>query len=526
MKNNQPVTGVNREYDARANIISTTDLKGTITYVNPDFVDISGFAADELNGRNHNLVRHPDMPPAAFQNLWDTIKDGRPWMGIVKNRCKNGDHYWVDAYVMPIKQKGVTVEYQSVRYKPDPEHVKRAEYFYQRLSGGRDVGPGFGSKLGLKNKLILGNIVALLPAMLMTQVEALAAYSLIGFLISALMGAVINLSLLRPFGDLVAAARKVFHNPLMNMIYTGRDDEFGEIQLALKMQHSQINAIIGRLSDTTRILGDVAGVTASTSAEANQGVSAQKSEITQVATAMTEMTATVQEIARNASVAAESTKSGMDETTAGRQVVDETIESINALAKEVQRSADVIQNLSEYSANIGDILGVIKGIADQTNLLALNAAIEAARAGEQGRGFAVVADEVRTLAGRTQKSTLEIEEMIERLQVGSRDAVHVMENSRERAEQSVELAAKAGDALETITGAINTITDMNHQIATASEEQSVVAEEINQNIVNISEVADRTSQGVQQSVDATAEMVRATQRLDALVSQFARSGRT
>lgn len=522
MKINLPVTGVNKDFDASANILSTTDLKGIITYVNPDFVQISGFAADELNGYNHNLVRHPDMPPAAFQDLWDTIKRGEPWMGIVKNRCKNGDHYWVDAYVMPIMQDGVTVEYQSVRHKPDPEHVRRAESLYRRIQEGKSVSPGIYSKLGLRNKLILGNIVALLPAILMTQVAGLAPYGLIGFLLSALLGAVINGVLLYPLDGLIRTARKVFHNPLMSMIYTGRDDEFGEIQLALKMQRSQINAIVGRLSDTTMILGNVANVTATTSSEANQGVSTQKNEIIHVATAMTEMTATVQEIAKNASVAAESTKAGMEETSAGKRVVDETIDAIHSLADEVQQAGRVIQELSEYSTNIGDILGVIKGIAEQTNLLALNAAIEAARAGEQGRGFAVVADEVRTLAGRTQKSTLEIEEMIERLQGGSRDAVKVMEESRNKAENSVDLAAKAGDALETITGAINTITDMNHQIATASEEQSAVAEEINQNIVNISEVADQTSRGAQQSVDATDEMVQAIQRLDALVSQFAR----
>jgi methyl-accepting chemotaxis protein len=371
--------------------------------------------------------------------------------------------------------------------------------------------------------LVLWNLVALLPALLMTQVGGTVVYGVIGFLLTALLGAVINFMLLGPFASLVSTARKVFHNPLMSKIYTGRDDEFGEVQLALKMQHSQLNAVVGRMSDTTRIIGSVAEITARTSNEANQGVFDQKGEIMHVATAMTEMTATVQEIARNASVAAESTKSGMEETASGKQVVDETISSINALAQEVQRSADVIQTLSENSSNIGDILGVIKGIAEQTNLLALNAAIEAARAGEQGRGFAVVADEVRTLAGRTQESTLEIEEMIERLQGGSRDAVQVMEHSREQAEHSVELAAKAGDALMTITGSINTITDMNHQIATASEEQSAVAEEINQNIVNISDVADRTSQGAQQSVDAIEEMVQAIQRMNALVTQFARS---
>ncbi|MCU7890481.1 MAG: PAS domain-containing protein [Candidatus Thiodiazotropha sp. (ex Ustalcina ferruginea)] len=137
MKNNQPVTNVNKDFQADANILSTTDLKGAITYVNPDFLKISGFTKEELIGKNHNVVRHPDMPPAAFENLWGDIKADKPWMGIVKNRCKNGDHYWVDAYVMPIQKNGTTIEYQSVRYKPDPDYVKRAEPLYNRLHEGK-----------------------------------------------------------------------------------------------------------------------------------------------------------------------------------------------------------------------------------------------------------------------------------------------------------------------------------------------------------------------------------------------------
>ncbi len=520
MKNNQPVTGVNKDFHASKNILSTTDLKGAITYVNPDFLEISGFTDDELLGVNHNIIRHPDMPPAAFENLWSEIKAGNPWMGIVKNRCKNGDHYWVDAYVMPIQENGVTVEYQSVRYKPAADCVKRAEPLYKRLREGKNIPVSMSSRLGLRNKLVLGNLVALLPALMVTQVNELAAYSLVGFLVSALLGAAINTTLMQPFGAVVDIAKKVFDNSLMSKIYTGRDDEFGHIQLALKMQDSQINAIVGRLSDTTRILDGVANVTAVTSYQANQGVSTQQSEIMQVATAMTEMAATVQEVAKNAALASESTGVGLNETATGKQVVDDTINAIHSLADEVQQSGDVIRRLSEYSANIGDILGVIKGIAEQTNLLALNAAIEAARAGEQGRGFAVVADEVRTLAGRTQESTLEIEQMIERLQGGSHEAVIVMDQSREKAENSVQQAVKAGEALGAITHAINNINDMNYQIATAAEEQSAVADEINKNIVNISEVADSTSEGAMQSVKATEEMVQTIQRLEGLVGQF------
>jgi aerotaxis receptor len=522
MKINKPITDNEKSYGADTNILSTTDLKGAITYANPSFVEISGFSTEELLGTNHNIMRHPDMPPAAFQNLWDDIQAGKPWMGIVKNRCKNGDYYWVDAFVVPIMENGVTVEYQSVRYKPNPEWVERAESIYKRISDGKSVNPSLRSRIGLGKQLLLGNLLALAPALLTSTIESFSAFTPVGFLVTAALIALVNILLMKPFGALVIQAKSLFDNDLMSKIYTDRDDDFGRIELALKIQNSQLRSVIGRISDTTRIMGDMAKTTADASYQANQGVTAQQNEITQVATAMTEMASTVHEVAKNAATAAESTVIGLNEASSGKQVVTTAIDAINRLADEIQQAAGVINKLSEYSANIGDILGVIKGIAEQTNLLALNAAIEAARAGEQGRGFAVVADEVRTLAGRTQESTQQIETMIEQLQGGSQDAVQVMEKSREMAKESVEHAASAGEALETITNAINSISDMNRQIATASEEQSAVAEEINKNIVNISEVAEATSQGAASSVNATKEIVETISHLDNLVVQFRR----
>ena len=520
MKNNQPVTGINREVGVDDNILSTTNLKGAITYINPDFLEISGFTEEELIGKNHNIIRHPDMPPAAFESLWNEVKAGKPWMGIVKNRCKNGDHYWVDAFVMPINKDGATVEYQSVRFKPLPEYIKRAEPLYKKLREGKEVRQSLISRLGIKNKLILANLIAFLPALIVSQSKDFSDYSLIAFVFSAFLAAIMTTYLMAPFLKIVNKARSIFHHPLMNKIYTGRDDEFGEVELAMKMQHSQLDAVVGRLSDTTQILSRIASVTANASTDTSDGVATQQSDITQVATAMTEMTSTVQEIAQNASKTAEKTNAGMGETLSGKQVVDETVSSINTLADEVKQAAYVIDKLSEHNANIGEILNVIRGIAEQTNLLALNAAIEAARAGEQGRGFAVVADEVRTLASRTQESTAEIEKVIEQLQSGSQDAVKVMQQSIKKADLSVNLASQAGDALENIINVINTITDMNHQIATASEQQSTVSEQISMNMVNINSVAESAAMGAKNTVDATNNMVHEINRLNSLVAQF------
>lgn len=254
--------------------------------------------------------------------------------------------------------------------------------------------------------------------------------------------------------------------------------------------------------------------------QSNSGVMRQQGEIEQVATAMNEMSATVTEVSNNAANAASAAQQADDSAKDGWQVVNTTVDTINNLASEVEHTAEVIENLKGDSLSIGTVLDVIRDIAEQTNLLALNAAIEAARAGEQGRGFAVVADEVRTLASRTQQSTREINDMIERLQNGANQAVSVMEMGRSKAEESVEQAAKAGEALQSITAVVDNIKSMNMQIASAAEEQSSTAEEINRNIVNISEVAQETAGGSQQTASASDELARLASDLQEQVTKF------
>jgi methyl-accepting chemotaxis protein len=254
--------------------------------------------------------------------------------------------------------------------------------------------------------------------------------------------------------------------------------------------------------------------------QSNTGVMRQQGEINQVATAMNEMSATVSEVSKNAANAASAAQEADDSAKDGWQVVNTTVQTINNLASEVERTSEVIENLKGDSLSIGTVLDVIRDIAEQTNLLALNAAIEAARAGEQGRGFAVVADEVRTLASRTQQSTREINDMIERLQNGANQAVSVMEMGRSKAVESVEQAAKAGEALQSITSVVDNIKSMNMQIASAAEEQSATAEEINRNIVNISEVAQETAGGSQQTASASDELARLASDLQGQVAKF------
>jgi methyl-accepting chemotaxis protein len=300
---------------------------------------------------------------------------------------------------------------------------------------------------------------------------------------------------------------------------SGRD-EISQLAGAFNVFVEKIQAMVGHVAQSTNQLASTAEQMSIVTEETREGMHRQRAETDQVATAMNQMTATVQEVARNASSAAASAHHADEQATQGKQVMGQSMKANDLLAKEVERAAEVIERLEGESESIGKVLEVIQEIAEQTNLLALNAAIEAARAGEQGRGFAVVADEVRTLANRTQHSTQEIQQIIERLQTGATEAAQVMVEGKSRAQESVELVDKAGEALDVIVGAVDTISTMNTQIASAAEEQTAVAEEINRNIVNITQVAEGTSNGAQQTSAASEQLARLASELQTLVGRF------
>jgi methyl-accepting chemotaxis protein len=298
------------------------------------------------------------------------------------------------------------------------------------------------------------------------------------------------------------------------------EDELGRVAKAFNQMRERFHAMVQQVSGATAQLAAAAQQTSAASLQAGSGVRRQQSEIEQVATAMHEMTTTVQEVAHSATGAAQAAQQADQEAAVGKRVVGQTVEVIDALAHEVEKAATVIRQLEQDSDKIGGVLEVIRSIAEQTNLLALNAAIEAARAGEQGRGFAVVADEVRTLASRTQQSTTEIQGMIEKLQSGSSNAMKVMEASCSQARKGVEQVAQAGASLDCITRSVATINDMNAQIASAAEEQSSVAEDINRTIVTVSEVAEQVSVGAQQTAATSEELARLAEQLQGMVGQF------
>lgn len=340
-------------------------------------------------------------------------------------------------------------------------------------------------------------------------------------LLVSVLGYLLSVSISGPLNRLRRAIETIERNSdVCVQIDLYSKDEVGQTAGALNKMLSKFNGMLSEVTRSTQQLASASDQMSGLADEGSDSVQKQLIETEQVASAINEMTATVQEVARNAARAAEAANTANAKAREGQTVVGQTMSNINALAGEVEKAAGVIQQLETDTESIGMILDVIRGIAEQTNLLALNAAIEAARAGEQGRGFAVVADEVRTLASRTQQSTQEIQQMIQRLQSGASEAVKVMEDGRAQAQHSVEQAGEARTSLKEITSAVDTISDMNVQIAGAAEEQGTVAEEVNRSISNISVIGDQTAQGVKQTASASENLAQLATHLQFLVGQF------
>ncbi|AEJ04295.1 putative methyl-accepting chemotaxis protein [Stutzerimonas stutzeri] len=418
---------------------------------------------------------------------------------LVQRLPAGQSHYQIDqagghvALFLPFSFEGTDARWVLMLQLPIAEVMKDLDQLMAAL--------GAESRSSLTTMLIIGVLIA---------VAGLLAIWLISRRIT------------RPLRDMVVMLDNIGQGEgdLTQRLHIDSRNELGQIATGFNTFLTRLQGMISEVVGSVQKVSDASEHTADIAIRTDKGVQTQLAEIELVATAVHEMTATAQDVARNATQAAEAASHADRAANQGRHIVQDTGATITELAGEIGRAVDVVQTLARDSENIDAILVTIRSIAEQTNLLALNAAIEAARAGEQGRGFAVVADEVRNLAQKTQQATGEIQQMIQQLQNGTRDVVQVMEQSQSRTQRSVEQADAAAEALQAITQAVSLINDMNNQIASAAEEQSAVAEDINRNVTNIGQVAQDVAGGAEEASQASAGLTRLAEQQRRLINQF------
>ncbi|MDM0110422.1 methyl-accepting chemotaxis protein [Variovorax sp. J22R24] len=526
MRVNLPVTPHEYPLPPAAALVSRTDLKGRITYVNPTFVEVSGYTLEELMGKAHNIVRHPDMPPEAFADMWDTLGRGLPWTGLVKNRRKNGDFYWVQANVTPILRKGVTEGYMSVRSQPERADVIEAENLYRklreglvkniRIRQGEAVRQGWSDPLGslrripVRRRVFAATTLAALITLGLGGIgwseasrlaassgapswlpDLLAAGSAGAALAWLAMGRFLNRTIFQPLDQAVGVAQAIAGGaPVKFQIRP--QDETKSLLRALNQMSANLFAIVADVGANVSGVMTTSGQIASGNRDLSSRTEEQASSLEQTAASMEELTSTVKQNADNARQANQLAVSASEVAVKGGEVVSQVV--------------DTMASINASSRKIVDIIGVIDGIAFQTNILALNAAVEAARAGEQGKGFAVVAAEVRNLAQRSASAAKEIKGLIDD-SVGKVGAGSV-------------LVGEAGKTMEEIVGSVKRVTDIMGEITTASREQTSGIEQINQAIAQMDQVTQQNAALVEQATAAAHSLHEQAESLVDAVSVF------
>ena len=522
MRTNLPVT--NREYMLADDetIVSKTDLQGNITYVNDDFIRVSGFSESELIGAPQNIVRHPDMPVEAFADFWATVKSGKAWTGLVKNRCKNGDHYWVEATAAPLIQNGQTVGYTSIRVKPSRDKVNAAEAAYRAIKNGdksiriyqgaaiknvsvRKLNPFANLRLGSKIAAFVGVLVALMIAFAILSLTgavkdypiALSVLAIFGVAYAILVGFNIYQSIISPILELKDAIETMSSGDLSATIVSRGNNELTDLTEALRVLQTNIKLLIGQIKQSTGHVTEGANEIAQGSIDLSSRTETQASSLEETASSMEELTSTVKQNADNSREASHLVVSAADTAERGGIAVANVVTTMGAI--------------KTSSSKIVDIIGVIDGIAFQTNILALNAAVEAARAGEQGRGFAVVASEVRNLAQRSANAAKEIKVLIN--------------DSVAQVDVGAKLVNEAGSTMGEIVSGVKRAAEIMHEITAASQEQSAGIGQINQAVAQMDNMTQQNAGLVEEASAAAETLKNQAQNLNELVNSF-RLGRT
>ncbi|MFY8326217.1 methyl-accepting chemotaxis protein [Pseudoalteromonas sp. ZZD1] len=470
-------------FSQQQELVSTTDLRGVITYANEAFCDIAGYTLEELVGKNHNIVRHPDMPKDAFKEMWEKLKAGHSWRGMVKNRCKDGRYYWVDAFVTPIFENGQLVGYQSVRTKPSEQLKQRAIGLYKKINEGKSVS-SFREQVGVRQLLcVILAIVGLL---------ALAVYTSIAVALFATV--FLGLIVLLNYDELIVTPlalkqQKAEFDSVSRYIYVGAHP-FSISEYNREMLNAKLRTVLGRVKDATVTFNTIAQNLDNQSSLTEQGISAQGQRLSQIATAMSQMSATIGEISNSTQDTAEKVNVTYQSCSDIKAHIADNSSMVSDLASQVEQAASTANALATEADKIGQVMTEIEGIAEQTNLLALNAAIEAARAGEHGRGFAVVADEVRALSSRTQRATSQIHSSIKEIQDTLFNWSTVMKNTKAQADECVNTTGHTQVELDSIFAQISEISQLATQISTAAEQQQTVSSDIGINVEQIKGFSD------------------------------------
>jgi aerotaxis receptor len=520
MRKNFPVTEIEYPLRDHDSIVSKTDKKGKITYVNPYFVEVSGFAEEELIGAPHNLVRHPSMPPAAFEDLWNTMKVGQPWTGIVKNRRKDGSFYWVVANVIPIVERGEVTGYMSVRTKPTRQQVRDAENLYQRINAGTAKGisiikghvvrtGAIGSTLTYLLNMPLAHRVNLSTSAMTvlslvtaakgyfhdagSQIDALqVCVGIAGAILAQSLRVSFTRSIVRPLAQATKMAQAIAGGDLHLQTIEYRNDEVGNLIRALQQMNVNLQAIIGDVRTNVDAITTGTREIAAGTLDLSARTEAQAASLEETASSMEQLSATVQ---KNASSAAHS-----------NQMVLQASEVAKAGGETVSRVGETMEEINRSAKRIVDIIGLIDSIAFQTNILSLNAAVEAARAGEQGRGFAVVAAEVRQLAHRSAEAAKEIKKLIS--------------ESVDKVERGNAIVADAVSMMDDVVTSIRNVTDVMAEIALASEEQSQGIAQVNQAVAQMDDVTQKNAALVEEASASSSHLAGQTMQLAKAVSVF------
>lgn len=518
MRQNLPVTQVEYVLHESETIVSKTDLHGNITYANDDFIRISGYTESELIGAPQNILRHPDMPAEAFADLWHTIQAGKSWTGLVKNRCKNGDFYWVEATAAPLIKDAKVVGYTSIRVKPSRQQINAAETAYRAIKDGdhrlqihegaaiprRRWSPlQWHAQLSISTRLL--SFVVLMA--LLNAAIAWSSYSgrvsgssdLLGFSL-AMCGMVMAItfglncyqSIIPPLQRAASDIAVMSAGDLSGKIQSHGANEIGQMTQSLRVLQTNIKLLVGQIKQATEQVSQGANEIAIGNHDLSARTETQASSLEETASSIEELTSTVKQNADNA-----------------HKATDIVVETAAFADKGGQVVANVVQtmgSIKESSAKIADIIGVIDGIAFQTNILALNAAVEAARAGEQGRGFAVVASEVRALAQRSANAAKEIKTLIN--------------DSVEKVSLGSQQVDEAGKNMTEIVNDVKRAAEVMRDITIASHEQSAGIDLINQAMTQMDDMTQQNAALVEQAAAAADSMKMQALGLSELVNTF------